>query len=97
MAHPFPDERITNEIVTAEISRGGWNAAACPLCNSPAAIWRIENRDKFRYICPTCQRYLISGPQLAALRQEPRTAAIIEQMRRLSAAAATASDVLDVG
>lgn len=95
MAYPFPATPVTAEVVADEVLRGGWQKTACPLCGDAAAIWRIDQRDAFRCICPRCQRFVVSGPHLAALRGDSDQ--VRERKRELSDAAARSVDVLDVG
>src|SRR5690349_560017 len=70
MAQPFPDGHITTGVINEQIALGGWKAATCPLCAALAASWSVEGRDAHRYLCPQCQRFIITGPKLAALRTQ---------------------------
>jgi len=69
MSHPFPEKPVTDDVVRSEIDHGGWVAAPCCLCDRAGARWKVDGKDAYRYICPGCQRLVISGPKLAALRQ----------------------------
>jgi hypothetical protein len=95
MAYPFPERPITQEVLDREIEAGGWTANTCPLCDRAAASWSIEKKDASRFICPTCQRFTISGPQRVALQVDSDV--VRQRKKALSEAAATSQDVLHVG
>ncbi len=89
MAYPFPDSPITVEVVSERVQFGDWKAAKCPLCDANAGTWHMENSDAARYICPTCQRFVLTGPRKAALELHP------EQKPLLSAYAAASTEPAD--
>lgn len=68
MACVFPNERITSQVVQAEIGRGWW-AVSCPLCTTHAAACPAVSRDARGYICPACQRFAIEGPYFTHLQR----------------------------
>ena len=92
MACPFPDERITDKVVQAEIAKGWW-AVRCPLCGGRAASCPAASHDARGYICPACQRFSVTGPYLTNLQRvgeiEPDRAARLRTA--LSQRAATSS------
>lgn len=96
MTYPFPDPPVTIAVVADEIARGGWTTATCPFCDgSSGASWHVNGADAVRYICATCQRFVLTGPATASLRRlVPDRSA--EMKARLSRAAAAEAEPLTI-
>lgn len=86
--YPFPAKPITKAVIDEEIECGGWTANVCPLCEEHGASWRLENKDVSRYLCPRCQRFILSGPRRAGIKHHPDERAALSDAARTSDAVA---------
>ena len=88
MAHAFPDRPVTTDAVSELVRAGGWAAASCPLCDSPAAALDLDALGATRFACSCCQRFVLTRSAKVTLRTEPTKRAV------LSAEAAASDEIL---
>jgi hypothetical protein len=88
MAHAFPDRPVTTDAISELVRAGGWAAAGCPLCDSPAAALDFDTQGATRIACPSCQRFVLTRSAKLILRMDPARRAVF------SAEAAVSDEIL---